>query len=93
MKKLILVILAVILMGCESNPCDPVEEPKDTHVGKVTSCFILTVNTQFGSETFYSLHTWTDTEARLMFILNTDSSIVNVSLDELKDYDIKVGNY
>ena len=91
MKKLILVIFAVVLIGCESNSINPTET--DTHVGMVRPCFVLTVKTMFGESTFYSLHTWTNSEERLLYVFTTDSTTLNLSLDELEEFEITVGNY
>lgn len=95
--KILIVILiaglvALFIFGCENNVA-PVSSETDTYIRPPKPCFVLIVWTDFGSETFYSLHAWTDSKARLLYILNTDSCIINVSLDELKDFDVKVGNY
>ena len=90
-----LCIIAISFFSCESNTIAPLEQTDiqiDTHVdGK--PCFVFTIWTEFGSTTFYSLHIWTSSKERLIYILNTDSAMINISMDELDDFDIQVGRY
>ena len=50
-KKLVLVIAIIVgFIGCESNPCDPVEEPKNNNVE--LPLIEIVIHTETSSERF-----------------------------------------